>query len=187
MRRLLAEDCEVEDVPSRQEAVELIRGVGDFDVAIVDIRPVGNGGGDELDGGETIRALNRAEPSLGIVAHGGRAERNLATAALQAGANAYVTRTADAEHLREAVLAALDNRTYLDPALPPRGSRGKLTRRQREILQLLAHGGSVTIAARDLELSEETVKTHTKHILARLEARNRAHAVAIALRESLID
>jgi DNA-binding NarL/FixJ family response regulator len=174
-------------VASRQEAIELIRGVGDFDVVVVDVRPLGNGSGAELAGQEAIRALNRAAPSLGIVAHGGRAERHLASAALQAGANAYVTRTADAQHLREAVLAALDNRTYLDPALPPRGSRGKLTRRQREILQLLADGHSVTIAARDLELSEETVKTHTKHILARLGARNRTHAVAIALRESLID
>ena len=42
-------------------------------------------------------------------------------------------------------------------------------------------------AARELELSEETVKTHTKHILARLNARNRTHAVAIALRSSLIE
>jgi DNA-binding NarL/FixJ family response regulator len=187
VRRLLDDVCEVEEVSSPQEAVEMIRGIGDFDVAIVDMRPVGNGGGGEPDAEETVRALNRAEPSLGIIAHGRRPERHLATAALQAGASAYVARTADAEHLREAVLAALDDRTYLDPALPPRGSRGKLTRRQREILQLLADGGSVTIAARDLELSEETVKTHTKHILARLEARNRAHAVAIALRESLID
>jgi DNA-binding NarL/FixJ family response regulator len=71
--------------------------------------------------------------------------------------------------------------------VPPKGSRGKLTRRQRQILQMLADGGSTPHAARELELSEETVKTHTKHILARLEARNRTHAVAIALRASLID
>ena len=71
--------------------------------------------------------------------------------------------------------------------MPPRGSRGKLTRRQREILQLLANGESTTVAARELDLSEETVKTHTKNALARLGASNRTHAVAIALRESLID
>ena len=172
---------------SRREAIDMVRGIGDFDLAILDLRSAANGGGGELGGQEAIRALNRAEPSLGIIAHGGRAERHLATAALQAGASAYVARTAEAEHLREAVLATLDNRTYLDPALPPRGSRGTLTRRQREILQLLADGGSVMIAARDLELSQETVKTHTKNILSRLGARNRVHAVAIAIRESLIE
>ncbi len=71
--------------------------------------------------------------------------------------------------------------------MPPKGSRGKLTKRQRQILQLLANGESATVAARELDLSEETVKTHLKNTSARLGARNRTHAVAIALRESLID
>ena len=61
-----------------------------------------------------------------------------------------------------------------------------ITTRQREILQLLADGESTTVAARQLGLSEETVKTHMKNTLSRLEAKNRSHAVAIGLRESLI-
>jgi DNA-binding NarL/FixJ family response regulator len=187
VRRLLADDFEVEDVASREEGVELIRDVGDFDVAIIDTRSPANGSPEGLSGQEAIRAIRRTEPSLGIVAHGERAERHLATAAIQAGASAYVARCGDAEHLREAVKAALEDRGFVDPNVPPKGRRGKLTRRQRQILQMLADGGSTTNAARDLELSEETVKTHTKHILARLEARNRTHAVAIALRESLIE
>ncbi len=83
--------------------------------------------------------------------------------------------------------AALAQESFIDPSVPPKGTSGKLTRRQRQILQLLADGGSTTVAARELDVSEETVKTHTKHVLARLGARNRTHAVAIALRESLID
>jgi DNA-binding NarL/FixJ family response regulator len=187
VRRLLADDFEVEDAASREEGVELIRDVGDFDVAIIDTRTQANGPPERLSGQEAIRKIRRTEPSLGIVAHGDRAERHLATAAIQAGASAYVARCAEAKHLREAVNAALDDRGFVDPSVPPKGRRGKLTRRQRQILQMLANGGSTTNAARELELSEETVKTHTKHILARLEARNRTHAVAIALRESLID
>lgn len=185
--RVLEDDWEVEGVLTREEGVELIRHVGDFDVAIVDVRPAANGGGGELDPRATLRAINRAQPSLAIVAHGGHPQRHLATAAIQAGANAYVSRNVDAEHFRAAVQAALDDRSFVDPAVPPRGSRGKLTRRQRQILQMLANGESTMIAARQLELSEETVKTHTKNILARLGARNRAHAIAIALRESLIE
>jgi DNA-binding NarL/FixJ family response regulator len=187
VRRLLADDFEIEDAASHEEALALVRDVGSFDVAIVDMRSPANGGSGGLSGQEAIRVIHRAEPSLGIVAYGDRAERHLATDAIQAGASAYVARGAAVEHLREAVHAALDDEGFVDPAVPPKGSRGKLTRRQREILQMLADGGSTTNAARDLELSEETVKTHTKHILARLEARNRTHAVAIALRESLID
>ena len=130
---------------------------------------------------------SRRPPGLGIVAHGERPERHLASDALGAGASAYISRTAGPEDLRSAVQAALDQESFVDPAVPPKGSRGKLTRRQREILQLLANGGSTTAAARDLGLSEETVKTHTKNALGRLGARNRTHAVAIALRESLIE
>ena len=148
----------------------------------------GLGDGDEpLGGNEAIRALRKTAPGMGIVAHGERAERHLASAALQAGASAYVARTAGAEQLAQAAWAALDQERFVDPAVPPRGSRGKLTRRQREILQLLADGDSTTVAARELGLSEETVKTHTKNALGRLGARNRTHAVAIALRECLIE
>lgn len=184
---MLDDGFEVHETESRDEALELVRDIGNFDVAIVDLRPRINGADPTLGGNETIRALRRTEPRLGIVAHGERPERHIATAAMQAGATAYVARTASAEDLRNAVDAALDLKSFLDPAVPPKGSRGKLTRRQREILQLLANGGSTTIAARELDVSEETIKTHTKHALARLGARNRTHAVAIALRESLID
>lgn len=187
VRRALEREFEIHEVASRGEAVELVRDVGGFDVAILDMRPSGG----ELDGAveahDAIRALLRSEPAIGIVAHGERAERHLASAALQAGASAYVSRMAGAESLRRAARAALDQERFVDPAVPPRGSRGKLTKRQREILQLLANGESTTVAARELDLSEETVKTHTKHALARLGARNRTHAVAMALRESLID
>lgn len=187
VRNALADGFVVEEVDSHEKALDLVRDIGNFDVAILDTSRRAMNPGDSLSGGEAIRALRRTEPQLGIVAHGDRAERHLATAALQAGATAYVSRTASTEHLRKAVQAALAQEGFVDPAVPPRGRRGKLTRRQRQILQLLANGGSTTLAARELGLSEETIKTHTKNAVARLEARNRTHAVAIALRESLID
>lgn len=186
-RGALRESFEVHEADSREEALQLVRDVGSVDVAIVDLRRRPDEGDGALNGRAAIRALRKAEPSLGIVAHGERPERNAATVALQAGASAYVARTAGPEQLLEAVRAALAQERFIDPAVPPRGSRGKLTGRQRQILQMLANGGSTTQAARELDLSEETVKTHTKYALSRLGARNRTHAVAIALREALIE
>jgi DNA-binding NarL/FixJ family response regulator len=84
------------------------------------------------------------------------------------------------------VTAAAAQEQFVDADVPPKGSRGVITTRQRQILQLLADGESTTVAARQLGLSEETVKTHIKSTLSRLEAKNRSHAVAIGLRESLI-
>ena len=184
---MLGDDFEVHESVSREEALELVRDIGDFDVTIVDMRWRQNGAGAAISGPETIRKLRHSSPGIGIVAHGERPERHIASAAMQAGASAYVARTAGTAELRRAVDAAAAQESFVDPAVPPKGSRGKLTKRQREILQLLADGESTTVAARELGLSEETVKTHIKTALARLGARNRTHAVAIALRECLVD
>ena len=188
VREVLQADFDVLETDSREEGLDLLRDIGDFDVAIVDMRWRLNGGGTpSISGPEAIRSMHRVAPSLGIVAHGESRERHHATVAMQAGACAYVARTTGTAELRRAVEAAVAQESFLDPELPAKGSRGKLTRRQRQILQLLADGESPTFAARALGLSEETVKTHTKNALARLAARNRTHAVAIGLREHLLD
>lgn len=187
IRGALEDGFVVHETTTREEGLDLVRDIGDFDVAIVDMRWRSNGEGAAISGTEAIKVLHRSSAALGIVAHGELPERHLATAAIQAGASAYVARTAGPEELRRAVDAAVAQESFIDPGVPPKGSRGKLTRRQRQILQLLANGESTTVAARELGLSEETVKSHTKHALARLGARNRTHAVSIALRECLID
>ena len=80
---------------------------------------------------------------------------------------------------------------FVDPALMPAFLTGKsdemLTPREREILQLLADGMSNSDVAAKLFISQETVKCHVRHILTKLEADTRTHAVAIALREAIID
>ena len=63
--------------------------------------------------------------------------------------------------------------------------RPKLTPREREVLALIACGYSTSEVARALWITEDTVRTHVKRLLARLPARTRAHAVAIAFREGL--
>ena len=80
---------------------------------------------------------------------------------------------------------------YVDPALSStivleEGDR-TLTARQREILQMLADGMQTEAVARQLGLSTETVRTHTKRILAKLHADTRTQAVAIAIRNGLIE
>jgi DNA-binding NarL/FixJ family response regulator len=61
-----------------------------------------------------------------------------------------------------------------------------LTRRELEVLQLIADGETNREIAQQLFIGDETVKSHMRNIFARLQARSRAHAVAIALRHGLI-
>jgi two-component system, NarL family, response regulator len=186
VRKVLSTDFTVQEATGREEALDLVRDIGDFDVAVLDMGWRPNGNGASISGAETIRQMHRAAPVLAIVAHGDRPERHLANAALGAGATAYVARTAGPEQLRRAVTAAAAQESFVDDDVPPKGSRGVITTRQRQILQLLADGESTTVAARRLGLSEETIKSHIKSTLSRLDAKNRSHAVAIGLRESLI-
>jgi DNA-binding NarL/FixJ family response regulator len=188
VREVLADRYEVEEAETGSGALELLMSVGDFDVVIVDLCRGNNAHLDEeLIGTAAIRALHKAQPGLGIVAHGAHPEQNAATEAIRAGATAYVVKSSPLESLSNAVDAAAEAERFVDPAA--KGTRGRpaLTRRQRQILQLYADGQSTARVARRLGLSAETVRTHTKAILARLKARDRAHAVAIALRTSLIE
>jgi two-component system, NarL family, response regulator len=184
VRRLLGDRYEVEEAEDGRGALKMITSLGEFDVAIVELVS----GATSLNGIPAIRALHKAKPGLGIVAHGARAEKHAATEAIDAGATAYVAKSSSPEALTEAVDAAAQAETYIDPAATGNGSGAPaLTRRQREILQHYADGRSTADVADQLGLSTETVRTHTKAALARLEANDRAHAVAIGLRSSLIE
>ena len=74
-----------------------------------------------VSGTDAIRALRKASPGLGIVAHGPRAERQAATEAIKAGATAYVAKSSPAEELTKAVDAAADSETFVDPAANGQG------------------------------------------------------------------
>jgi two-component system, NarL family, response regulator len=187
VRGVLGDRYEVEEADDPRGGLELVT-IGDFDVAIVELAARANGRPESEHGIAAIRALREARPGLGIVAHDARPQHHAAAEAIDAGATAYVAKSSPAESLAQAVEAAASAETFVDPAAKARHrSRVGLTRRQREILQLFSDGHSTARVAKRLGLSTETVRTHTKAILARLEARDRAHAVAIALRGGLID
>ena len=186
VRGLLEDRYEVEEVEDGNGAIELIDAIGDFDVAIVELATCSDHP-ERGSGLRTIRALHKARPALGIVAHGPRADRQAAAEALDAGATAFVAKNSPCESLAEAVDAAAEAEEYVDPAAQATDGNGGLTRRQREILQLFADGCSTEDVANKLDRSTETVRTHIKAVLSRLDARDRAHAVAIGLRTSLIE
>jgi DNA-binding NarL/FixJ family response regulator len=186
IRGLLEDRYDVDEVDDGRAAIDLITTVGDFDVAIVELTQTPRS--DRRAGGlRTIRALRKARPGLGIVAHATRPDQHAAAQAIGAGAIAYVAKNSPCEALESAVNAAAEAEEYVDPAVRAAHGNGALTRRQTEILQMCADGCSTEDVAKKLDRSTETVRTHIKAVLARLEARDRAHAVAIGLRTSLIE
>jgi DNA-binding NarL/FixJ family response regulator len=153
-------------------------------VVVVDPR----GAGAEV--GTLVADLSR-ELGSAIVVFTSNGGARLLSEALKAGVKGYVRKDSPPEDLVRAIRAARSGDFYVDPALSStivleEGDR-TLTARQREILQMLADGMQTEAVARRLGLSTETVRTHTKRILAKLHADTRTQAVAIAIRNGLIE
>ena len=68
---------------------------------------------------------------------------------------------------------------------PPTRAERRITAREHDVLELVANGCSTAEIARELWITEDTVRTHVKRMMVRLGARTRAHLVAIAFREQL--
>src|ERR1700741_1675698 len=155
-------------------------------VVIMDVRMPG------MDGLEATKILTERVPESAVLIFTAYSERSLHSRGLESGAKGYVLKEAPHETLLRAIEKVASGEGYVDPALMPAFLSGKddgdtLTTREREILQLLADGMSNADVATKLFISQETVKSHVRHILAKLEADTRTHAVAIALGEAMID
>ena len=142
------------------------------------------------DIGDVVGQLRRSlgAPIVVFTSDGGA---RLLSEALKAGVKGYVRKDSPSEDLIRAIEAARAGEFYVDPGLSStivldEGER-TLSARQREILQMLADGMQTDAVAQQLGLSTETVRTHTKRILAKLEASTRTQAVAIGIRHGMID
>ncbi|MEC3975582.1 response regulator transcription factor [Amycolatopsis sp. H20-H5] len=154
------------------------------------------------------KLLSTGDPALVIIAmirDTNRTPQYLA-AAIAAGVHAIVPRSTDARRLTEAIRRAHVDRRYIDPSLAALTARPKrqpapvadgdnrpatrmpmpLSRREYQVLQLVAEGLENSGIAKILFLSVETVRTHVKSILRKLTARDRTHAVTIAFRAGIL-
>lgn len=170
------------DAEDLDAAIELAGG-GQTDIVVVDPWRAG------ADVGELVSRL-RKEIDAPIVVFTSDGGARLLSEALKAGVKGYVRKDSPPEDLVRAIESARRGEFYVDPRLSStivleEGDR-TLSARQREILQMLANGMQTDAVANQLGLSTETVRTHTKRILAKLEASTRTQAVAIGLRYGLI-
>ena len=144
-------------------------------------------------GVDVVEAVSQLEDRLGapVVVFTSDGGTRLLSEALKAGVKGYVRKDSPPDDLLRAIEAARSGDFYVDPGLSStvvadEGERN-LSARQREILQMLADGMQTEAVAERLGLSTETVRTHTKRILAKLGASTRTQAVAIGIRHGVID
>ena len=157
------------------------------DVALVDIH-LGDGSGTDL-----AKAVAAAAPGTAIVLYTASINRAVIEEAVNSGARALVLKTSPVEHLADAIRAAAAGRNYVDASIASMAVRSrakgvrKISRREAQILGLLAGGLTTEQVAGELFLSPETVKTHVRNAIRNLGARGRLHAVILALTNGEID
>jgi DNA-binding NarL/FixJ family response regulator len=190
----------LEVVGSAGDGEEAVRLVGEQgpDVVLMDLRMP------RVDGVEATRRIKAEYPAVQIVVLTTYSDDESVFAALQAGARGYLTKDAGADEIARAINAVLGGDAQLDPSVqrrlvdalatgaqPSRRRRGDLpdglTQREAEVLTLIAGGRSNAEIARELFISEATVKTHINNLFAKAGLRDRAQAVTYAYRKGLAD
>ncbi|MET9953075.1 response regulator transcription factor [Streptomyces sp. NPDC006339] len=170
-------------------AVALVRAL-DPDVVLMDLRMPGGGGVD------AIAALTRGGARARVLVLTTYDTDTDTLPAIEAGATGYLLKDAPREELFAAVRAAAEGRTVLSPAVagrlltrvrtPVAPVDESLSAREREVIELVAKGTSNRAIAAELFISEATVKTHLTHIYAKLGAKDRAAAVAVAYERGIL-
>lgn len=183
----------VAEASNGRELIDLVR-EHEPDVVVVDIRMP------DLDGLEAVRRITRHHPDVKALMLTVHDEEAYVHEAIRAGAKGYLLKTVSSEELRRGILTVAQGKAMLHPTITRQlidefaeMARGEmrpaqeLSKREMDVLQLLAYGKSNKEIARALGIGAQTVKTHVSHIFSKLGAADRTGAVALALRKGLVD
>ncbi|MBF8190788.1 response regulator transcription factor [Nonomuraea sp. K274] len=185
LRAALGGEPDLEIVGEAADGAEAVRLAAELrpDVVLMDLRMPG------MDGVAAIRRLSGTGPRVLVLT----TFDTDVLPALEAGASGYLLKDAPPEELVRAVRATHRGETVLAPAVAGRladhlrkPARGSLSRRELEVLRLVAGGATNREAAAALFISEASIKTHLLHIYAKLDVRDRAAAVGEAYRRGLL-
>jgi NarL family two-component system response regulator LiaR len=153
----------------------------------------------KLDGVEAMRALRNRVPEARVIVLTSFLEDDRLLPAIEAGAAGYLLKNVQPSELARAIRAAARGEAIIDPSAAARlvqalttnstqraAEPERLTRREHEVLELIAGGRSNKRIALELGISEKTVKTHVGHVLAKLGVSDRTQAALLAVRDGLI-
>lgn len=182
----------VGEASTGEQAVDMVAELSP-DVVFMDVRMPGMGGI------EATRAIRAAGSSAKVILFTVDESRAAISEAIQAGVSGYLLKESTPDELVNAARLALDGKAIIHPKitaafieemqapLEQAESEAQLSKREAEILQMVAYGASTRKVAEDLGISPHTVKTHLERIFEKFGASDRAQAVAIAIRRGIVE
>jgi DNA-binding NarL/FixJ family response regulator len=197
LEAILNADPEIEVVGVAHDGVEALERIPETgpEVVHLDLKMPG------MDGVQATRQIRQRYPSIKVLVLTTYGEEDWVLNAVRAGAAGYLLKGTPRESLIEAVKGTAAGRTHVDPSVagtlldrvaqneaPVEESKilDALSEREREVLRLLARGHSNLDIARQLYLSEGTVRNYVSAILAKLDVPDRTRAAVLALRYGLV-
>jgi DNA-binding NarL/FixJ family response regulator len=190
LRLFLKFDPELEVVGEASDGAEALQLAHELhpDVVLMDLLMPG------MDGITATAAIRREVPDTEVLALTSVLEDALVVGAVRAGAIGYLLKDTEGEALCQAIKAAAAGQVQLTPKAAARLMQAvqtpeppeALTERETEVLRLLAQGYSNKQIARTLNNTEQTIKTHVSHILAKLGVQSRTQATLYAIRVGLV-
>jgi|SRR5579872_2802703 len=188
---VLSEDPELDVVDAAATAQHAVEAVGETqpDVVLLDLELP------DTPGVNVISSLKQRAAGTRVLVFTAYETEERVLAAIRAGAAGYLLKGATSEELTRAIKVVASGGSYLEPAAArrvmaevtsERRYRRLLSVREREVLELIATGQSNKQIARDLYITERTVKFHVGSILHKLGAANRAQSVALATERGLL-
>lgn len=192
IRYMLGDAPGIEVVGEAESGEEILALVASepVDVVLLDVRMPGMGGLDVLE------RLNATAPQVRVLMLSMHDQLAYVRRSIELGAAGYVLKSAGRDELLTALRVAAEGGTYLPSELMEPlvasmtggvRSSGRLSPRERQVLQLVADGYENKQVATELEISEATVKTYLRGVFDRLDVSSRAEAVAVGLRLGVIE
>jgi two-component system response regulator DesR len=146
-----------------------------------------------LDGLDLARRIVATVPETAVLLYSGAADAGLVSDALDAGARGFALKDAPLDDVARAITTVAGGGLYVDPVLAASlasnrrdGEHKALSGREREVLRMLAEGGSYAEIGAGLFLSPDTIRAHAQRAMTKLGARTRTQAVAVAMRQDMI-
>lgn len=198
LRRIL-EEADINVVAEAADGIEAVQKATEFqpDVILMDVEMP------HMSGIEAARKIKNDNPNAQVVMLTIHDEEQFLFEAIKAGAIAYVLKDRAPQELIEAIKMASQGLSLLQPSMAsqilaefarlgkkkkgPEHLYSNLSNREREILRLIAQGMSNKEIAKELFISDKTVKNHLRNIFSKLHINDRTTAAVIAIREGLVE